>query len=486
MKRLSLLLALPLSAFGANPALTIYNQNFAVVRETVPLELKEGTNELRFNGVTTQLEPDSVILRDPTGKVALQILEQSFRNDPITQQMMLSRFEGQELDFVVREMQKPDRVVRGRVIRSGYVPQALLNRGIGQPTEPLIEVDGKLQFSLPGQPIFPALADNAILKPELNWKLQSNKTASVNAELAYVTGGMTWSADYNLVAPEKGNVADLTGWITMQNQSGTDFENALVKLMAGDVNKIQPQAMDRERNGFALKAMAAPQEQAVTEKSFDEYHLYTLQRPVTLRDQETKQVEFVRAEKVKADRVYVYDGAAIGSGRWNGYDSMSRRQNPEFGTESNSKVWVMREFKNSEENNLGMPLPKGRLRFYQRDDDGRLEFIGENEIDHTPKNEMIRVYIGNAFDIVGERKRTNFKVDNSNDWADESFEITLRNHKKETVEVRVVENLYRWVNWEIRDKSQDYTKLDSQKIEFRVTLKPDEEKKITYLVHYSW
>ena len=224
----------------------------------------------------------------------------------------------------------------------------------------------------------------------------------------------------------------------------------------------------------------------VTEKSFDEYHLYTLQRPMTLRDRETKQVEFARASGVNSERLYVYDGASIDWGRWRGYDPAFLRQNDSLGAESNPKVWVMREFKNSKDNGLGIALPKGRLRFYQRDEDGQLEFVGENNIDHTPKDETVRIYVGNAFDIVGERKRTAFKVDNSNSWADESFEIILRNRKKEAVEVRVVEHLFRWVNWEIREHSDAFAKLDAQKVEFRVKLEPDEEKKLTYLVHYSW
>ena len=224
----------------------------------------------------------------------------------------------------------------------------------------------------------------------------------------------------------------------------------------------------------------------VTEKSFDEYHLYTLHRSLTLRDRETKQVEFVRASGVNSERIYVYDGALFDWNRWRGYDANFLRQNDSIGAESNPKVWVMREFKNSKENGLGIPLPKGRLRFYQRDEDGQLEFVGENHIDHTPKDETVRVYVGNAFDIVGERKRTAFKVDNSNNWADESFEIILRNRKKEAVEVRVVEHLFRWVNWEIRQHSDAFSKLDAQKVEFRVKLEPDEEKTLTYSVHYSW
>ena len=230
-------------------------------------------------------------------------------------------------------------------------------------------------------------------------------------------------------------------------------------------------------------AMAPP----VTEKTFDEYHLYTLQRPTTLHDRETKQVEFVRAVGIKSDRLYVYDGAWIDSNRYRGWGYENIRQDQNYGTQSNPKVWVMQEFKNSEANKLGLPLPKGRLRFYRRDDDGQLEFTGENVIDHTPKDETIRVYTGNSFDLTGERKRVNYRLDPArNQWVDESFEIKVRNHKKEPVEVRVVEHPYRWTNWQIRIPSHKYIKTDSQTVEFRVTIPPDGEQMITYTVHYSW
>jgi hypothetical protein len=227
---------------------------------------------------------------------------------------------------------------------------------------------------------------------------------------------------------------------------------------------------------------------SVTEKAFDEYHLYTLQRPTTLRDGETKQVEFLRATGVTSTRLFVYDGAKIDWNRLRNYDPDSLRSDRSFGVQSNSKVWVMCEFKNSEANHLGMPLPAGKMRFYRRDADGQLEFIGENVIDHTPANETIRVYLGDAFDIVGERKRTDFKTSNRNEerWVDESFEIKLRNHKKEQAVVKVIEHLFRWTNWEITQKSGTFLKTDAQTMEFQIQLNPEEEKVVTYTVHYSW
>jgi hypothetical protein len=240
------------------------------------------------------------------------------------------------------------------------------------------------------------------------------------------------------------------------------------------VYKAEARAMD----------MAAPMAPAVQEKSFDEFHLYTLQRPTTLRDEETKQVEFVGATGIHAKRLFIYDGAQ--TAQYGYYNFEQIRNDASYGTASNPKVWVMEEFKNAEANHLGIALPKGKLRFYRRDTDGHLEFVGENVIDHTPKDETIRVYTGNAFDVVGERKRTNYRVDSNQHWMDETFEIRLRNHKKEVVDVRAVEHLYRWTNWKIAEPSGEFQKKDAQRIEFPVTIAPNGEQVITYTVHYSW
>lgn len=488
-------------ARAATPSLTIYNQNFAVVRDTVPLDLKKGLNEVTFDGATVHVEPDSVMLRIPDGP-PLRIREQNYRNDPVTQQLLLSLNEGKEIDFVVREQEKPDRIVKGKAIRSGYLPhsgfsmqrygqnyamnQMVVAGGDGGAGQPIIEVDGKLQFSLPGQPLFPSLGDDTILKPRLDWKIDSPKPLKADASLGYITGGMSWEASYNVVAPEKGDALDIVGWVTMDNQSGREFKDAKIQLMAGDVNKIQDRGMANSlATGFARDEMSKVKAPSVTEKAFDEYHLYTLENRTTLKDRETKQVEFVRASGVKSEVIYLYDGAAIDWNRWRGNNPSYLRTAEEFGNESNGKIAVVREFKNSKENGLGIPLPKGKLRFYRSNGD-QLEFTGENEIDHTPSDETVRVVTGNAFDLVGERKRTSFAVNQSEHWVAENFEITLRNHKKETVMIRVVEHLYRGVNWTISANSDPYVTKNSQLVEFRIQIKPDEEKKLYYKVVYTW
>lgn len=477
---------------ASQPSLTIYNQDFAVVRQDVPLDLKSGTNQVDESEITMHVEPDSVILRDPTGKHGLQVLEQNYRADPISEGVLLNLYEGKTIEFETGSGQ----IVKGKIIRSGYAPHSYfaMNR-YGQAyyqsqmtaasEQPIIEVNGQLRFSLPGTPHFPSLADDTILKPRLEWMLSTDKAGKFPAELSYVTGGMSWQADYNIVAPEKGDVVDIVGWVTIDNQTGRSFENSRIKLMAGDVSKIQP----AEARQYAMKSamvMDAAAPAAVSEKAFDEYHLYTLQRSTTLRDRETKQVEFIHATGVAAKQIYVYEGAKIDPNRYGGWNWENIRNDHSYGTESNPKIWVMREFVNSEANHLGMPLPKGRVRFYRHNDDGQVEFTGENMIDHTPKDETVRIYTGNVFDIVGERKRTNYTVENGRSTATETFEIRVRNHKKEAVEVRVVEHLYRGKNWEITAKSDEYKKKDSQTIEFPVTIAPNGEKVITYTAHYTW
>lgn len=473
-------------------ALTIYNQNFAVVRQKVSLALKSGINTVQFTDITAHLEPESVILCDPSGRRHLQILEQNYQPDPVSQDLLLSKYEGKTIDIVVPRGDKWE-ILKGKIIRSGYVPPSLGSRRYQQPfyqpptvAQPILQVDGQLRFGLPGTPLFPALAEGTILKPTLDWVISTDREGEFEAELSYVTGGMNWQADYNVVAPPQGDMLEIVGWVTMENRSGRSFENARIKLMAGDVSKVQP--ADAFRGMAVAGAMGGlgPGQPPVTEKPFDEYHLYTLERRATLRDRETKQVESLRAAGVRSKRVYVYDGVRIDQARYMHSPPEYIRQSREYGTEFNTKVWVMQELLNAKANNLGMPLPKGRVRFYRRDETGQLEFTGENVIDHTPQDETIRVYTGSAFDLTGERRRMSFRMDTSQNWLEESFEIKLRNHKNEPVTVRVVEHLYRGAGWEITAKSADYRKTDSRTVEFPVSVPANGELSLTYTAYYRW
>lgn len=484
----------PQSDEGAS--LTIYNDKFAVVRQVLPLELKPGTNHVEVTDITGHLNPDSVILRPLDADRRLQVLEQNYRNDPVTQELLLSLYEGKTIDFQL----SPGTLVQGKIIRSGFVPHSEMTyQTYGQDyrfaqqsymqsggSQPIIEVNGHLQFTLPGQPVFPALADDTVLKPTLSWQLDTDRTGSFPAEFSYVTEGMNWDASYNVVAPPKGDVLQIVGWVTLDNESGKSFKDARIKLMAGDVNKVRTSVpMPTAASEAVMVSDARVALPPVTERSFDEYHLYTLEHRTTLHDREIKQVEFVRAQGIQSRQVYVYDGFKLDQ-NYAGWSPEALRQQESFGTQSNNKIWVMREFKNTRENNLGMPLPKGRVRFYRRDDDGQLEFTGENDIDHTPKDETVRLYTGNAFDLTGERRRTEYHLDVSARTVDETFEIKLRNHKSTPAEIRVVEHLYRWNNWNIVTTSDKFQKDDSQTVHFTVPIPSDGEPTVTYHVRYSW
>ena len=477
MKKLSLLLGLlPLAAFAATgPQVTIYNDGFATVKEDRTLSLAEGVSEVRVTDMSRMLEPDSVMLRelskDPFG---VKILEQSFINDPLTEGLLLYQMEGKTLRF---EEKREDGTVKehvGKLIRSGYVPG-------GGSEQPIVEEEGAVRFSLPGQPVFEGIDPNAFLKPSLVWQIASKKAGECPIEVAYVTAGMSWEATYSLVAPAEGSDEfDLSGWISLRNNTGKTFENTDIKLIAGDVQKVQPQVM----MGARMKRYEMPEtvtETMPSERAFDEFHLYTLPRSVLLRNNELKQVEFIRANGVKGNRYYVYNpmvGYRFGGGR---------NEDPDYGTQADKKVGVRIEISNSETNQLGVPLPKGRMRLYRTDSvDGRREFTGENQMDHLPKNELLKLDMGNAFDLVGERKRTDFAVDTTAKKMTESFEIKLRNRKESPVEIRVVEPLYRCANWKIAVSSLPFAKFDANTIEFRVPVPADKETVLTYTVQYWW
>ena len=491
------------SEAGKGTALTIYNQDFAVVRRPVALDLKAGTNEVKETDVTAQVEPDSVVLRDVSGKRPIRVLEQNYDGSLRVQAQMLAKFEGKTIDFVVPTATGEPKIVAGKIVRAGAVPQFDLIDRYGQnyfyqsqqqfggQQEPLIEVDGKLRYGLPGTPLFPSDAQGLTLRPTLRWLIASDKPAKFTAELDYITRGLRWDASYNIVSPEQdgagGQKLEIVGWVNATNESGSDFNNVSLQLMAGDISKLLNgnggMAMARaiSVNAATLNSLSGEQQQ-ITQKNFDEYHLYDLHRTTSLRDHESKQIEFLTAIDVPAERVYVYDGFKIDQqyGQYLQWD----REN--IGGSVNRKVWVMQEFKNSEANHLGMPLPKGRMRFYRRDSDGSLQFTGENTIDHTPRDEMVRVYTGNAFDITGDRTRSEFNIRQQDRTIVESYKVTLKNAKNTAAPVRVVEHLYRTANWTIAKNSDEFVKKDSQTIEFNVEVPAHGEKDVSYTATYTW
>ena len=377
---------------GVGVALTIYNQSFAVARTSIDLNLHSGPNEVTTTNVTSMLEPDSVVLRDPSGKRIVRIVEQNYDAGVVDQSWLLSKYEGKTINFQI----SPGQIVQGKIIRAGFQRPYTYSYNNPYPngvqSQPLVEVNGQMQFSLPGMPLFPAATDGLLLKPTLRWQIQSDNDAHFAAELAYITGGLDWGATYNIVAPDNADVtttekADFIGWVTINNQSGTDFPSARIKLMAGDVAKLQPGSarFESAKNvaGFSAGAMGAPL--PVSQKAFDDFHLYDLNRTVSLHDGEIKQVQFIDVSGVDLRRSYIYDGASIQIQPI--YPGNINEQRGYGLDPENHKVLVVQEIKNSEANRLGMPLPAGRIRLYRRDSDGQIEFTGEGTIPHTPAEE---------------------------------------------------------------------------------------------------
>ena len=450
-------------------ALTIYNQNFGVVREKRNVDVKEKTGTIRFDDVASQIDGTSVQFKSITDPQAT-VLEQNYEFDLVSADKLLekyidkqiavltkdgSRYSGSLLSFDANQL-----VIRQEGEKSGIV---MVQRG---------DNVKDIQFG--------ALPEGLITKPTLVWKLTTEKVGQQLIEVAYQTAGINWQADYNAILNPNDTKLDLGGWVTINNQSGATYKDAKLKLIAGDVRRVQAPQMFTM--GGAMRKMAVADEAGFAEKSFFEYHLYTLGRSATVAQNQTKQIELLKAADVPVKKVFLYDGAP----QYRFYGGLNNDAN--YGSEEgNKKVNVVVEVKNSKENNLGMALPKGKMRLYKRDEaDGSLEFIGEDEIDHTPKDETVKLHIGDAFDIVGERKRTDYKIDVSRHIITESFEIRVRNHKTEPVEVLVKETLYRWNNWEITESNQKWTKYDANTIHFPVKVDKDGEQVITYTVRYTW
>ncbi len=463
--------------------ITVYNQDLALVREIRKISLTQGIGQVRIDDVPALIEPTSLFFKSLTHPNAVQILEQNYDYDLVSQGKLRNRFLGKEVEV---EMADPEthKTIRkkAKMLSTGWT---FNGGGWSETGTPIVEIDGKVYVQPPGQIILPALSANQfLLRPTLNWMVQSRISGDEDTELSYLTHGLTWNANYVVVTDSKDTHLDLTGWVTLANKSGTAYPNARLQLMAGDVHVLLPKA---EAYG-AMQSMAARDEEKAAspfqEKSFFEYHLYTLDRPTSLLNDQTKQIELLSAYNVPMEKVFVYDGAPLSYGFY--YDDVSYRENPTYGPQSNKKIWVMLEFMNKERDGLGRPLPKGTVRVYKTDDDGSREFIGEDQIDHTPKDEKVRLYLGDAFDVVGERKQTSFHEVVPHSVYDETFQIDLRNHKSEAATVRVVEHLWRWNDWTITKSSHSYRKIDSHTIEFPEKVAANGNTTITYTVRYKF
>lgn len=447
---------------------------YAIVKQEREFGLEAGRSVVRFTDVASQIDPTTVSFASLTDPEGTSVLEQNYEFDLVSTDKLMLRFLDREITV---EQVRGDNVFTFTGILLSASGGLILQGD-----------DGRVQVIHGYSNVqFPELPGGLITKPTLVWDVFAKKPGKHRTRVTYETKAVTWWADYNFVYTEgkdaNSGLLDIGAWVSVINQSGATYPEAKLKLIAGDVHRApQPQPpISRARAKYAMAEAAAPP--GFEEKAFFEYHLYTLGRPTTLPDNSTKQIElFPTARGVPCEKVLVYYG--LGS-RFRMYGSPMTDRN--YGIQSNKKVDIYLRFKNEKEIGMGMPLPSGRIRVSQLDPaDNTLEFIGEDKIDHTPKDEEVLIKLGSAFDVVGERKQIDFSVDSRRDWMNETIEIKIRNHKDERVKVIVKENLYRWTNWKITEKTHDYEKIDSRTIHFPVTVEKDGEVTITYTVHYSW
>lgn len=464
------LLVLPVGAQEDSDgvSLTIYNQGTALVQDRRTFDLEAGTTILNFTDVAASIDATSVNFKSLTDPLGTVVLEQNYVYDLVNSAALLERYIDQRIKVTTLF---DGATYEGRLL-SGRDGSIILQTDTGEVIT--------LSQSNARDIIFPALPDGLITRPTLRWLLNVASGGEQQVELTYLTGGVSWTADYNLLLNTENTALDLNGWVTLSNTSGAAYTDALVKLVAGDVNRIQPGRVDdmvMEEQAAMPMPTSAP---AVEQREFFEYQLYEIGRPVTVSDNETKQVEFVSGADVPASTFYVYDSSAPFYGYY------SPNTDPYYGQSGVTDVQNWIEFSTGEDNGLGADLPAGRIRVYQEDVDGAALLIGENSIDHTPKGEDVRFYLGNAFDLVGERTQTGFQFIGDN-VLEETWQIKLRNRKDDkAVQIRVPERLARWSNWEIMNPSAEYTKLDAYTIEFRVEVPPGGEVIITYTVRYTW
>ncbi len=429
-------------------AVTIYNNDRALVREQRKIKLPKGESYLKFMGVPEKILPETVSLKSLKQPGSLQILEQNYEYDLISPSKLMEKYVGREVKLINKNKDMDFYEVTAKLLSVNE--------------SPVFQIDNQIYLGHPGNVVLPELPSELIAKPTLVWMVNNN-LEDQEVEASYLTSGLSWKADYVLVYDEPKNSMDLEGWITLNNNSGATYQNARLKLVAGEVNIVPAPApmpqMDRMVLGMA-KSME------VREESFAEYHLYTVPRRTTIKEKQSKQVSLLSANGVKANKIYEYRGNT---------SFYHDKINPI----RNENVDTFLVFKNAEGNNLGFPLPEGIIRVYQEDSEGMLQFAGEDRIKHTPKDEEVRLRLGKAFDVVGERTQIDFQR-LAQTVVECEFEITIRNHKKNDITVDIVEPMMG--DWQIVKSSMDYEKKDAFSVVFHLPVKAEGSNKVSYRV----
>jgi hypothetical protein len=456
-----------LSGYGATGL-----PGYALVRDKRQMAVPKGRGEVRFTDVAKLIDPTTVSFASLTDPAGTRVLEQNFQFDLVSAEKLMDRYIGQRISV---DRADGSDVKRVDGVLLGTEGALLLQLDSG-------EVSSMSRYD---NVRFPSLPGGLITRPTLVWLTDSARGGDHDAQVAYQTRGMIWWADYNVILSEDANGCsmDLAAWVTIVNQSGGSYPQAKLKLVAGEVNRAPaaPQVMSKRMD---MMAAAAPSEaDGFTESSLFEYHLYTLGRRSDLPDNSTKQLElFPAAIGVSCKKQLVFSASPYAYPLWGGTPNFDQN----LGATHKGQVGAFLEFANKAENRMGMPLPAGRVRVNQASADGSLEFIGEDLIAHTPRNETLRIKLGNSFDVVGERKQVDFKVDTTGKTLDETFEIEVRNRKKTAAEVVIREYFYRWSGWEILQTSHKGDKRDQQTMDFNVLIPADGTAKVRYTVRYRW
>ncbi len=432
-------------------SITIYNDNLGLVKDVRTIGLKTGTQNLWFEGVAAQIDPTTVHIRSVDAPKSLTVVEQNFEYDLVSPERLMQKYIGQMVELVTTsEDGNKETTTRAKLIGTqGGTVYELEN--------------GKIAVNPPGRVVLPALPAGLISEPSLVWLLES-KAAKHTIEASYLTAGIGWHSDYVAVLSADDKQADLSGWVTIDNQSGASYENASLKLVAGDVNRARPEYDRMVKTDMMAQSTLGGREQ-FQEETFFEYHLYTLERPATVKDRQTKQISLLSAENAKVNKTFVVQPQYA---YW-----FARADNIE-----KPKVGVYVSMENSKKNSMGMPLPKGVVRVYKKDSKGELQFVGEDRIDHTPEDETIRIKMGDAFDVVAERVQTNFEVLSSGHLYRSSYKVTVRNHKAEDITVQVVELMQG--DWTITTSSVKFDKESSHRVRFDLPVKAKGSAELTY------
>ena len=440
-------------------AVTIYNENLALVKDKRTLTLPKGENTLAFREVSGRMRPETALLQSNSQQEDIVVIEQNFDFDLLTPQKLLEKYVGRTIGIVKTHPTTGEETVEEAAVLSS-------NNGV------VLRVGDRIETGVSGgRLIFPDVPDNLRDKPTLVMQLVSKTDRPQDLELSYLTGGLGWQADYVAELNSDESKLNLLGWVTLTNTSGTSYNNARLQLVAGDVHQVQP-IFEKRTRGEMVDVMYAAQAPKMAQESLFEYHLYTLDRPTNILENQTKQVALLQAENISSSKEYLLKGQ----------DYYYRSKAGSLG--SKIKVAVYLSYENSKAENLGMPLPKGIVRVYKQDNSGSVQFVGEDRIDHTPENETVRLKLGNAFDITADKKQTDFKKlagsSAYNYIYESSYRIELKNGKDEDIAVRVVEPMPG--DWDILSESLPHKKISSSEAEWLVRVPAKGSSELLYRV----